>query len=164
MPEEMMEAAPLPKRQELPLGEVEFSISGSATDQNAEARATRYLVRIERRMRQKYRYKPLRFMLGGHHVKINDWRADIVSIHDGSIVIRYSLIGVFVLEFYGAIADYPSFKEAVPIVVADIKDVVSWLTYEVERKRSPEDRRDPSSVHVYFKDEDDLVKLIKNSN
>lgn len=162
---EMMEADPIPEPQELLLAEVKFSIQGRASDLNAEARAARYLVRIERRLRQQYRFKPLRFTVGEHQIRVVDWRTEIVSIRDGSIVIRYSLIGVFVLELYGAIADYPSFKEAVPIVIEDIKDVVSWLVYETERKRSPEDRRrDPSAVHVYFKEEDDLAALIRSSN
>ncbi len=103
-------------------------------------------------------------MVGEYHVRITDWRAEVISIDDGSIVIRHSIIGLFVLELYGAVADHPSFREAVEIIIDDIKDVVSWLIYETESKRSPSDQRDPSSVHVYLNDEDDLAALIRDSS
>lgn len=141
-------------------------MEGSVIDLNATSRANGRLRRIEKTLNRQLKQNSVYFTVGEFPVKITEWQADLDSLTSGSIVIRFSLIGIFTLELYGAIADYPDFKEAVPLLYEDIQKAVSWAVAAEgkgdEPWRIPEP--DPSNVELFFKEEDDLISLIEHSN
>jgi|TARA_R110002072_G_scaffold37226_11_gene109190 hypothetical protein len=139
----------------LKLGELFLIFDGSPQDADAEIRVRQYMALIADQLIN------LRFTFAhnGQLIDIIHLYLEIESIDEGSIVARLKIVGSFTLAFYGAIAAYPSFKDAIPVIEEDLRSAIAYV-----REQAPDPSREdrgPRSFILNLRDEAEMISQIE---
>ncbi len=152
---EQMQSEPEPEIIEI--GEVRLVFEGDVRDPRTRGRVDKYLALFQDAVSSES--SGYSFYYGDRAVQISELSLELDEIVDGSVIAKAKLVGGFVLGTYGAIAAYPSFKEAIPMIA---QDLISAFEYVIEH--APEQNEDmppPTNVEIYFKDEEEMEELLE---
>ncbi|MBM2304197.1 hypothetical protein JQX09_20790 [Sulfitobacter pseudonitzschiae] len=152
---EQMQSEPEPETIEI--GEVHLVFDGDVKDPRTRGRVDQYLALFQDAVSsQSNGYS---FYYGDRVVKISELFFELDEIVDGSVIAKAKLVGGFVLGTYGAIAAYPSFKEAIPMIAQDLNSAFEYVTEHAPEQN--EDMPPPKNAQVYFRDEKEIEELLE---
>jgi hypothetical protein len=152
---EQMHSEPEPEFIEI--GEVRLVFEGDVRDPRTRGRVDQYLALFQDAVSsQSSGYS---FYYGDRAVQISELSFELDEIVDGSVIAKAKLVGGFVVGAYGAIAAYPSFKEAIPMISQDLNSAFEYVIEHAPEQN--EDMPPPKNVEIYFKDEEEMEELLE---
>jgi len=147
---EQMQSEPEPKI--LDIGEFQLVFEGQVDDPRTPGRVDQYLALIEDAISS--RQLEYSFYHGDRVVVVSNLTIELDEIVDGSIVAKAKMVGSFLLGTYGAIAVYPSFREAVPIITQDVSAAVEYVVENAPDQE--EDLPPPIKVELFLKEDEEI--------
>lgn len=151
---EQMQSEPEPEI--LELGSIHLVFDADIDDPRSEDRVDQYLALLQDAISN--RHFEYSFYYDDRAVVISDLAFELEEIVSGSVIAKAKVIGGFVLATYGAAAAYPSFKEAVPVIVKDLTSAIDLVIENAPTQE--EDLPPPERVDLFFKDEEDIGEQI----
>lgn len=87
-----------------------------------------------------------------------EFSIEVDSIAQGSILVNAKVFGTYLIAGYGLIASYPSFKEAVPMILKDAEHVIEYIvgTLPEGNESAPK----VTKVDFFLRDEENINKQI----
>ena len=141
-----------PEPEFLELGTIHLIFEGDIDDPRSGNQVDQYIALLQDAVA--VRQLEYSFYLDDRVVVISNLTFELDEIVEGSVVAKTKIIGGFVLATYGAIAAYPSFKEAVPMIVKDLSSTVEYIVENAPNEE--EDLPPPLRVELFLKDEDEI--------
>jgi hypothetical protein len=147
---EQMQSEPEPET--LVVGELAIVFNRKFGDERAESWADQYIGLLNDALSE--RRIEFSFYYNEKAVVVSNLFLDLYDIIEGSIVAKAKVVGTFVLATYGAVASYPSFKEAIPVIANDLRSVVEHVVKHAPER--PDDAPRPARIELYIKDESEV--------
>ena len=152
---EQMQSEPEPENIEV--GEILLVFDGDVRDPRTRGRVDQYLALLQDSMSSLQ--GDYSFYYNDRAVQISDLSFELIELIDGSIFAKAKLVGGFVLGAYGAIAAYPSFKDAVPMIAQDLNGAIIYIIEHAPDRK--EDLPPPSRVEFFFKKEEEIENQLE---
>lgn len=143
---------PEPEPELLELGEIGLVFEGDVSDPRTSRGVHQYLALLQQRISA--RRLVYSFRHGERVVVISELTLEFDEIVAGSVIAKTKLVGGFLLATYGAVAAYPSFKEAIPVITEDILAAVAYVAEYAPQQR--DSMPPPIKVDLFLKDEEDI--------
>ncbi|NOD90124.1 MULTISPECIES: BPTD_3080 family restriction endonuclease [unclassified Ruegeria] len=136
----------------LEIAKLIIRLEGSIDDPRAEKWVEQYVTALRNTFLSKETNYSFRYGEAG--IALSQISVELVDIVEGSILARAALFGHFLLGTYGAIAAYPSFKEALPVISSDIQHVIEQVLENAPK--DGEGTPKPIQIDFHIRDEREI--------
>lgn len=142
----------------LELGAMSLVFDGDFEDPDAKSWVSDYIARLNNELRSGLpSYSGRR---GDDPLTISRLQIEVIEITEGSILVKAVLIGHFVLGAYHFVASYQSFKDNLPVLVADAQQVIEQVVHSIPT--GDDETPKPSKVELFMREEQDLVGQLRD--
>jgi len=143
----------------LELGRLSLTFNADFADPDAKRAVSDYIKLLNEKLRSRQSERTA--SVGVDASSLPEFSIELDSIADGSIIANARLVGTYLITAYGLIAAYPSFKEAVPVILQDAKQAIELVVEDLPG--GSEDMPKPVKVDFFAREEESINKQIQDA-